>query len=140
MTKIALLCLIKYMKALCTYNYNGTKTNVFIAFCMILNIHVFLSFWFLTEITPPRAEACPQDIKESTGSYETEVHKPEIRFVTSEGHPAPYSCSHFNNRDSFNFTIGVHTVTCTASDPYYGYDATASCTFQVIIKCKFYPL
>ena len=94
------------------------------------------SFLTNSEITPPRSEVCPSNIQVTTSTAITEIQKPKVVFRTGDGTEAPHICDLFGDKSSYNFTIGLHTITCRAFDPVFGDQAVTVCKFTIKIKRK----
>ena len=90
-----------------------------------------------SEITPPRSEVCPSNIQVTTSTAITEIQKPKVVFRTGDGTEAPHICDLFGDKPSYNFTIGLHTITCRAFDPVFGDQAVTVCKFTIKIKRKY---
>ena len=92
---------------------------------------------FFSEITPPRIEVCPSNIQVTTSTAITEIQNPKVIFRTGDGKVAPHRCKPFEDRPSYNFTIGLHKVICEAYDPAFNDEqAVTSCEFTIKIKRK----
>ena len=77
------------------------------------------------------AEGCPSDIIRSTNTRTVEVAKPQVTFVTWQGHLLTHVCSHFEAGNTHNFTLGTHDVICTAFNEDSATGARAECRFRV---------
>ncbi len=95
---------------------------------------MFSSF---AEITPPKLVVCPTDISVTTSTALTELQKPRVIFQSKDGLETPHTCTHFGDRDNYNFTIGTHIIRCKAFDPVFGERAMSVCEFKITVKRKY---
>ena len=88
------------------------------------------------EITPPTLELCPKDEEVTTSTARTEIEKPRVIFRAEDGREMAHTCTHFGERQFYNFTLGSHVIRCKAFNPMFGEDASSVCQFTLTVKRK----